>query len=196
MAYNLKLIKEKINKWDYYLNEYNLPSWEMIPTIGLYMDQMVTLMNEYLGILPIAEGKNNTDVITASSINNYVRLGIMPAPIKKKYMRNHIAYLIIICTLKISFSISEIGAFLNPDLTEDQMKEMYTHYVKNYKNTSLKFAERVMDCSEKLSEQNSENEITDMIVNFAIESTFTKMLYLKMTRLNNVSYEQGSDTTK
>lgn len=196
MAYDLKLIKEKINKWDRYLNEFNLPSWEMLPTIGLYMDQIVTLMNEYLGILPIAEGKKNNDVITASTINNYVRLGVMPAPVRKKYMRIHIAYLILICTLKLTFSISEIAALLKSDLTEDQMKEIYTHYVNIYKDTTLNFAERVMSYSDSITEENSKQDITDMIVSFAIESTFTKMLYVKMTRLDNVSYEEGSDTMK
>lgn len=196
MSYDLKLIKEKINKWDYYLNRYNLPSWETLPTIGLYMDQMVTLMNEYLGILPIAEGKNNTDVITASTINNYVRLGVMPAPVRKKYMRTHIAYLIIICTLKLTFSISEIGALIPADLTEEDMQNLYTKYVNIYKETTMGFAERVMADSKNLDENNSDNSITDMIARYAIESTFTKMLFVKMTRLKNVSYEEGSDTMK
>lgn len=196
MSYDLKLINEKINKWDYYLNEYKLPSWEMLPTIGLYMDQIVTLMNEYLGILPIAEGKNNQDVITASTINNYVRLGVIPAPIKKKYMRKHIAYLIIICTLKITFSISEIASLIKPDLTEEEMEKIYTHYVNMHKETSLNFAKRVMKCSEEFSEENSDRDITDMIATFAIESTFTKMLYLKVTRLDNVSYEDGTSPMK
>ena len=41
----------------------------------------------------------NDTIITHSMINNYVKLGIMPAPVKKKYSREHIAYLIIICCL-------------------------------------------------------------------------------------------------
>lgn len=196
MAYDLKLINEKLEKWDRYLRKFNLPSWEMLPTIGLYMDQMVTLMNEYLGILPIAEGKKNQDVITGSTINNYVRLGVMPAPIKKKYMRTHIAYLLLICTLKLTFSISEIEAILPADLSEEDMEKIYRHYVSVYKDTTANFAKRVLDSSKKISETNSDQEITDLILRAAIESTFTKMLYVKMTRLNNVSYEEGSDTMK
>lgn len=196
MSYDLKLITEKINKWDYYLNEYKLPSWEMLPTIGLYMDQMITLMNEYLGIFPIAEGKNSTDVITASTINNYVRLGVMPAPIKKKYMRTHIAYLIIFCTLKITFSISEIGNLIPANLSDEQMEQFYTHYVNVYKTSSVKFAEKVMGKIKDVEPEKSEEFITDIISQAAIDSTFTKMFFKKMTRLNNVPYEEGSDSYK
>lgn len=194
MAYDLKLIKEKIEKWNVYLNEYNLPAWESIPTIGLYMDQIVSLMNEYLGILPIAEGKKGIDVITPSTVNNYVRLGIMPAPLKKKYYRHHIAYLILICTLKLTFSISEISALLNKDWSEKEVEKFYKHYVAIYKDTSTAFAKRVMNSKDSLSDNNSDQEITDFISRVAIEANFTKMLYLKMTRLNDVTYKQGSDT--
>lgn len=196
MAYDSKLVTEKINKWDSYLNDFNLPSWDSLPTIGLYMDQIVTLMNEYLGIFPIVEGKNNTDVITASTINNYVRLEIMPAPIKKKYMRTHIAYLIIICTLKISLSISEIGNLIPSNLSDEKMQQFYTHYINIYRDSSLDFAKRVMGKINEIKEENEQDFITDLISQAAIESTFSKMFFNKMTRLNNVSYKEASDTYK
>jgi len=158
------------------------------------MDQMVTLMNEYLGIFPIVEGKNNTDVITASTINNYVRLGVMPAPVKKKYMRTHIAYLIIFCTLKISLSISEIGNLIPPNLSDEEMKQFYTHYINVYRDSSLNFAKRVMGRINDVEKEKEQEFITDMISQAAIEATFSKMFFNKMTRLNNVDYKDASDT--
>ena len=48
------------------------------------------------------------DNITASIVNNYVRMKIMPPPVKKKYGRVHLAYLLMICTLKRSLPIAAI----------------------------------------------------------------------------------------
>lgn len=45
-------------------------------------------------------------IITAAAINNYVRTKVMPGPNKKKYYRIHIAYLIIICSLKQNLSLA------------------------------------------------------------------------------------------
>ena len=48
-------------------------------------------------IIPIKYSDDDADtIVTHSMINNYVKLGIMPAQIRKKYSREHIAYLIII----------------------------------------------------------------------------------------------------
>jgi hypothetical protein len=65
------------------LTSYSLPSWDMLPDIELYMDQVVSVVTKYL------EAPNSTIVftrpVTSSMINNYVKLGIIPPPVKKKY---------------------------------------------------------------------------------------------------------------
>ena len=42
-------------------------------------------------------------------INNYVKKDILEAPVKKKYNREHLAKLFVICICKKLMSISEIG---------------------------------------------------------------------------------------
>ena len=89
MTYNKELIAGKLRRWEQYLNDYRLPAWGEIPDIGLYMDQVVTLLSGYLDYMP-PELKEE-QVITPAAINNYVRKKIMPAPVKQKYYRGHIA---------------------------------------------------------------------------------------------------------
>ena len=60
---------------------FRLPEWDEIPDFGLYMEQTVDLLRKYLDYLP-PELKNE-EVVASSAINNYVRRGIMPGPIKK-----------------------------------------------------------------------------------------------------------------
>ena len=71
MAFDSTLVAAKLRRWESHLSEYALPAWEEIPDFGLYMEQVVTLMSQWLGYLP-PELKDG-ELITAASINNYVR---------------------------------------------------------------------------------------------------------------------------
>ena len=87
---SMKLDKAKmahsIEKWEHNLNDSHLPDWEDLPAIELYMDQVITLLEQYLSVF--GGGK----IITQPMINNYVKLEIMPPPVKKRYARRHLAY--------------------------------------------------------------------------------------------------------
>ena len=74
----------------------HLPRWEELPVIDLYIDQVVTLLEEWLDFIP----HNDEKLITKSMINNYVKHGIVDAPKKRRYTTTHIAYLIVVCIFK------------------------------------------------------------------------------------------------
>ena len=48
--------------------KFRLPRWEQIPTLGLYMDQVVTVIDQVLNPLI---GFDEEAIITPSMINNY-----------------------------------------------------------------------------------------------------------------------------
>ena len=52
MNFDKDLVAGKLRRWDRYLNRYHLPAWEEIPDIGLYMEQVVQLLTQYLSFLP------------------------------------------------------------------------------------------------------------------------------------------------
>ncbi len=87
-----------------HLLDYHLPRWEELPDFDLYMDQVITLIERYLNILN--DGKET--IMTASMVNNYVKLKLIPKPNKKKYNKEHIAYLVAITLLKQILTISEV----------------------------------------------------------------------------------------
>ena len=71
---------------DYFkIIKHKLPYWDELPEIDLYMDQVIVLMEKYLSWYIGYDSENK--IITPSMINNYVKLGIIPAPIKKKYSK-------------------------------------------------------------------------------------------------------------
>ena len=84
---------------------------EDIPDIGLYMDQVTTLMDTKL-----AGSKRYPDdkILTKTMINNYTKNKLLPPSDKKKYSREHIFLLIMIYYLKSILSISDIHSLLTP----------------------------------------------------------------------------------
>ncbi len=80
------------------------PAWEQLPDLGLYMDQVITyLERQYQGLYGDARR-----AVTPAMINNYVKAGLMARPVGKKYEREQIAQLIMLCTLKQAVSLEEL----------------------------------------------------------------------------------------
>ena len=72
------------------------------------MDQVITLIERYLfPLVDHLEGDKNKG-ITSAMINNYVKLGMMPKPYKKRYERVHLAHMIVITILKQVILIPEV----------------------------------------------------------------------------------------
>ena len=137
MNFDKDLVAGKLRRWDRYLNRYHLPAWEEIPDIGLYMEQVVTLLRGYLDYLP-PELKEE-EAVTAAAINNYVRTRAMPGPVKKRYYRLHLAYLIMICTLKQGLGISLVQRLIPSELTEEELCPIYTEYIGRHSLAAVYF---------------------------------------------------------
>ena len=90
------------------LAEYHCPRYEELPHIALYKDQVVSVLNEAVGpFYPQGETP-----VTATMVNNYVKMKLLAPPEKKKYSTGQIAYLYVIFLLKQVLSIGEIAALL------------------------------------------------------------------------------------
>ncbi len=85
-----------------------------IPNIDLYMDQVTSFMEKQLK----STKRNEEDkVLTKTMINNYAKNNLLPAPIKKKYSKEHLLLLIFIYYFKNILTMKDIEVLLNP-LTE------------------------------------------------------------------------------
>lgn len=193
MSYDNALTASKLRRWEKYLHEYRLPKWEDIPNFGLYMEQVLELLTEYLDYLP-PELKEE-QFITAATINNYVRNKYMPEPRRKKYYRVHLAYLIMICTLKQSLSIATIQKMVPVNLSEEEVQLTYSAYVRRHQITSEYFIEQVRmiagpllehenaDCSEAVG------DTRELIAVCAIMGGLSKLLAEKLLLLDGYTIE-------
>ena len=70
----------KLRRWENYMLNYDLPLWAELPDLELYMDQVVALVTRYLDVLH--QANKDDPIITPSTVNNYVRMKVMPAPVQ------------------------------------------------------------------------------------------------------------------
>ena len=166
------------------LTSYSLPTWDMLPDIELYMDQVISVVTKYL------EAPNSTIIftrpVTSSMINNYVKLGIIPPPVKKKYSKIHLAYLLIVCTLKQTLDMTTIQQIIPVDLDIDSVKKTYDSFVKNqYTAFNYVFSQtrKVADPIFTL-EGNNQDRMNDLIMQVSVSATLFKLLTEKITQLD------------
>ncbi len=192
MTYNKELVDNRLNQWKNCLAGYSLPTWDSLPNLELYMDQVIVLLTQYLEFFP--NDKSEDKVITASIINNYVRMKVMPAPVKKRYSRIHIAYLIIICTLKQTLNISHIQKMLPLGLKEDEVKLLYNDFVSRQKTVTLYFLDQINTFSNPVPDPNgtTDYEVDSLILTSAIASNLYKLLTESLVTLQNQDSEDKS----
>lgn len=102
-------------------SEFRCPRFNDMPSLTLYMDQVVYIIEESFGIF----ADESERVITSTMINNYVKQKLIEPPVKKKYNRSHIAVLIIVSMLKRVLSISEIAYFISVMCEERSLADFY-----------------------------------------------------------------------
>lgn len=127
MEENTKILESRVES----LETYEIPSWEELPSLSLYMDQVITLMEEYLSVYQ----KSGDKLITPSMVNNYVKLGVIPKPHQKRYGRIHLAYLTMVCSLKQVLAISTIQKMLPLTLTEREVEAAYCAFREQQRAT-------------------------------------------------------------
>lgn len=185
MQYDKSLVAHKLLRWDKFITDYHLPEWDSIPDFGLYMDQVIVLLEQYLSFIPTPAGAKE-HIVTSATINNYVRLKIMPAPVKRNYHRVHIAYLVMILTMKQSLSISDVQKVIPPmDSSEDEVLSVYEDYSEKFRRLALFFNQQVQSAAEgvRSTEQSSDNAVELLVIESALIAGFSKILAEKLIRL-------------
>ena len=197
MEYDDAFVEMKLRRWEKFINEYRLPAWEDIPDLGLYMEQVLALLTEYLDYLP-PELKDE-QFITAATINNYVRNRYMPKPFKKKYYRIHIAYLVMICTLKQSLTISTLTEMIPNGIPEEEVREIYTAYRERHRIAAEYFVETVREIAAPILRHEerrmaaSVDDTSGLISTYAILSGLSGLLAEKLLLLNKKPPEETQE---
>jgi len=116
------------------LRDFHLPPYEEIPDVGLFLEQTAKYISEFLA--PLEEGS-----LTPSMISNYVKKGLVANPVKKRYYREQIAYLIFIALTKNVLSLDGLINFIALQKRTYSLQKAYDYFCRQFENTLLFTAE-------------------------------------------------------
>ena len=155
----------------------SLPLWKDLPDIELYMDQVISIITRYFD--NVASDK----ILTPSMVNNYVKLGTIPAPVRKKYSKAHIAYLFMVCTLKQMLDMATIQKIIPVGLNEQEIAYIYDSFVKNQHKSYGYVAENVLNVALPIFENEGENQdrLNDLLLQVASAANIFKLLTEKLS---------------
>lgn len=140
-----------------------------IPELELYMDQVLEFLNNRLKWLkrdPFDKG------LTKTMVNNYTKDQLLIPPQNRKYGKQHIMLLTLICQLKSVLSINDIKRLFSPVLndinTPDDdvipLEEIYIKFLdlkrKQLAEFQAMFAAKSQDIKSNLADNETANQAT------------------------------------
>lgn len=136
----------------------DIPAWESLPDIGLYMDQVITYLERILG---------QGEAATPSMVNNYVKAGILPRAEGKKYGPEHLAILIVAFALKRVLSMQDIRKVVEGGGGEGSVRSLYEEF-RSIAGRSAREIEALACEQEALKERGS--KASSLALRLAVEA--------------------------
>lgn len=180
-----------ISKWAEEYEKNGISYGENLPDMDLYMDQMVSVLNDELAIY----ADENGAPLTKSIVSNYTKHHMIPGPDGKRYTKAHMMFTLMVFYLKGGFSMDQIERLMKPTLAnydsqwDDQvdLQGMYREIVSFVKTSEEGFADavekRVQDVKKFLAERDQDDdisEITMLILSMIMRSNAERFLAEKL----------------
>ena len=127
-----------------------LPRYAEIPTVGLYLEQTIKYINSYLAPLGCLE-------LTGSMVSNYVKKGLIPAPVKKQYFPEQISYLFFVALAKNLTSMENIDLLISVQRGTYTLPVAYDYMCGELENMLFYFF-GLKDRPEELGETDSDEK--------------------------------------
>lgn len=106
---------------------FRLPRYAEIPSVGLYLEQTIKYINTYLAPLGCLE-------LTGSMVSNYVKKGLIPAPVRKQYFPDQISYLFFVAIAKNLMSIENIDLLISIQRSSYTLPIAYDYMCQELEN--------------------------------------------------------------
>ena len=107
-----------------------MPAYSEIPDVGLYLEQVTKYVNGIIEPLGCPS-------ITSSMISNYVKQGVVSAPKKKLYGRDHLVYFIFISIAKTVISIDDVAMLYEKQRELYDIPTAYAYFCEEFENMLL-----------------------------------------------------------
>lgn len=142
--------------------------YQNLPDIDLYMDQVIA----YLPRQNVSEQSGET--LTAAMVNNYIKDGVLPRAVDKKYNRDHLAYLIMISRLKQVLSVKDTALLLNEETKSTPVCDYFDQFQATLKELAQNLSFSSLD-EENLPDLAVRLALTGYINRLACEAVLSKI---------------------
>lgn len=159
------------------IDSFHMPRWAELPSIDLYIDQIISLIDKCLGPLLC---HHDGFPLTKSMINNYVKAKIVDAPVNKKYPRLSVAMIIVVCILKNCYTTEEVGRLIQLGIRMDNPQQTYDRFCESIEKALREvFSGEIIIRDENLAERPDKY----LMDNFAL--SFASKFYVQKTFLHS-----------
>ena len=159
------------------IENFHLPRWHELPTIDLYIDQVVSLLEQHLTGYIKNDNEKEEKLVTKTMINNYVKHSVIKPPINKKYRKEHTASLFVIFILKEVYIINDIKKLISLGIDTSPIEQAYNRFCSELeKAIRIVFAEKNYVKNSKLSQ---EQYILRNVVQSFANKLYVQKVYLK-----------------
>ena len=133
-------------------------SWEQLPDIALYMDQIISFMPRQLIHF------DEREALTSAMVNNYIKDGLVPRAVGKRYRPIHLGYLTAVCALKKVLPVRDIGVLFSAAQEHEKTpEELYGYFCQ-----ALDHA--LSDTAASLDENARREDLARMALDLALRS--------------------------
>ncbi len=132
-------------------------SWDDLPDIPLYMDQVVSYLSRQMACFGEGEG------LTPAMINNYIKDGLLERANGKKYGQEHLAYLTAICALKQVMSVREMKVLTTVGREMRAPDKQFDYFCK-YLDQAMS------DTAHRLDENTTDHDLPKLVLDLAMRS--------------------------
>ncbi len=129
---------------------FRLPRYSELPNMGLYLEQVTKYINGFLNTLGCPE-------ITPSMISNYVKKGVISAPVKKQYNAEQIAYLLFVSFAKSVLSLENIMQMVIMQRAIYDVETAYNYFCSELENM-LRYIADLQDTVKNIGTTNTEEK--------------------------------------
>ncbi len=185
----------KLQSWAKSFREFKANEWDTLPDIDLYMDQVIGYLNRQLK----NQGKDDREegqILTPSMINNYVKSGLVTHPDRKKYVREHLAQLYMLCSMKQILNIPDASELIRR-LSEERngTKEVYNSFVSDQHAINEGIALTI----EQIDAVSSEYDLMRVAVGLVLNATAERIAaerIIALLRANDAEAAEPAEPTE
>ncbi len=170
--------------------------WDSLPELDLYMDQVIVFMEKRLALF----GDGRDKLVTPSMINNYVKLGLIPPPVKKKYSREHLSRLTAICILKSLLPIPVISYLTDKCAEPAGLPPAFDQFIQTQQAALAQAAQQarvqIEEAGAAEETESRRQSLAQLALNLAAQANASRVLAEKIALLLQRQEQEEKETKK